>query len=79
LPLIPSLHKKTITVKKKSPEMRFVFKIIEKSLKIPKGKSESVNRRTDNKMGQKKPKTIICKTLHRKLMIKHHELHKNQG
>jgi hypothetical protein len=26
LPLIPSLHKKTITLKKKSPEMRFVFK-----------------------------------------------------
>jgi hypothetical protein len=49
-----------------------------KSLKIPKELSESVNRRTDNTMGKKQTKTMICKILHRKLMIKHHEPHKNR-
>jgi hypothetical protein len=47
-----------------------------KSLKIPKGLSESVNRRTDNTMDQKNPPKMIYKTLHRKLTIDHHEPHK---
>jgi hypothetical protein len=46
-----------------------------KSLKIPKGLSESENRRTDNTMDQKK---MIYKTLHRKLTINHHEPHKKE-
>jgi hypothetical protein len=51
-----------------------------KSLKIPKGLSDSLNRRrTDNTMDKKTPKTMIYKILHRKLTIKHHERHKNQG
>jgi hypothetical protein len=50
-----------------------------KSLKIPKGLSESVNQRTDNTMEKKNQKRKIYKTLHRKLTIKHHEPHKNRG
>jgi hypothetical protein len=50
-----------------------------KSLKIPKGLSESVNQRTDNTIEKTKTKTKIYKTLHRKLTIKHHEPHKNRG
>jgi hypothetical protein len=50
-----------------------------KSLTIPKGLSESVNRRrTDNAMAKRKRtkgQTTIYKRLHRKLKIEQHELH----
>jgi hypothetical protein len=49
-----------------------------KSMKISKGKSELVNRRTDNtiaKIKSTKGKTTIYKTLYRKLKIRQHELH----
>jgi hypothetical protein len=50
-----------------------------KSLKIPRGLSEFVNRRrTDNTIDKKKPIAMIYKTLHRKLTIKHHEPHKKR-
>ena len=53
-----------------------------KSLKIPKGQSEAVNKRTDNTMTKKKKdkKTNkIYKTLHGKLKIGQHEFHKKWG
>jgi hypothetical protein len=48
------------------------------SLKIPKGQSEAVNRRTDNTMTKRKRRkgqTMIFKTLHRNLKIEPHESH----
>jgi hypothetical protein len=45
------------------------------SLKIQKGYSESVNRRTDNTMANGKHTKMIYKTLHRKLKIEQHEPH----
>ena len=47
-----------------------------KSLKISKGQSESVDRRTDNTMVKRtrtKGQTTIYKILHRKLKIEQHE------
>ena len=38
-----------------------------KSLKIPKGESEAVYRRTDNTMKRERRETMINKTLHSKL------------
>jgi hypothetical protein len=50
-----------------------------KSLKIPRGLSEFVNRqRTDNTIDKKNPIAMIYKTLNRKLTIKHHEPHKKR-
>jgi hypothetical protein len=50
-----------------------------KSLKIPRGLSEFVNRlRTDNTIDKNNPIAMIYKTLHRKLTIKHHEPHKKR-
>jgi hypothetical protein len=50
-----------------------------KSLKIPKVQSQSINRRrTDNTMAKGKTtkgQTTIYKTLHRKLKVEHHEPH----
>jgi hypothetical protein len=49
---------------------------MDKSMTIPKEKSEFVNRRTDNTMAKRKKtngQTMICKTLRRKLRIEHHE------
>jgi hypothetical protein len=63
---------------KKQGRAQMLFKG-KKSLKIPKGLSESVKRRTDNTMDKKNSKTMIYKILHRKLTIKHHEPHKNRG
>jgi len=53
-----------------------------KSLKIPKGLSESVNRRTDNTLVKRKitkGRTTIYKLLHRKLKIEQHEPHSQTG
>ena len=50
--------------------------IFKKSLKIPKGQSESVyRRRTDHTMAKRKTKgqTVNYKTLHRKLLIEEQE------
>ena len=47
-----------------------------KSLKIPKGSSKTVNRRTDNTMAKSKgtkSQATIFKTLYRKLTIEQHE------
>jgi len=47
-----------------------------KSLKIPKGNPETVNRRTDNTMAirkRTKGQTMIYKRLHKKLNIELHE------
>jgi len=51
--------------------------ILQRILKIPKGRSESVNqRRTDNTMiKRKRGQTTIYKTLHRKLKIEQHVPH----
>jgi hypothetical protein len=38
-----------------------------------------IRKSKDTIKGQKNPKTMIYKTLHRKLTIKHHEPHKNRG
>ena len=49
-----------------------------KSLKMSKGSSEAVNRRTDSTMPKRKrtkTQTSIYKTLHRKLKIEQYELH----
>ena len=46
------------------------FDSIKEDLKIPKGQSESVNRRTDNTTAKKKTakgQTTLYKTMHRKL------------
>ena len=52
---------------------------IKKSLKIPKGQAEAVNRRTTSntlaKRKKTKEQTMICRTLHRKLQIEQHEPH----
>jgi hypothetical protein len=51
-----------------------------KSLKIPRGLSEFVNRRrTDNTIDKKTPIAMIYKTLHRKLTIKHHKPYEDWG
>ena len=51
-----------------------------KSLKIPRGLSEFVNRRrTDNTIDKKNPIAMIYKTLHRKLTIKHHKPYQDWG
>jgi len=51
-----------------------------KSLKIPKGSSEAVNRLTDNTIAErKKDKTVIYKTLHTKLKIQQHEPYLQRG
>jgi hypothetical protein len=55
--------------------------LVKKSLKIPMGLSEAVNRRTDNTMDKRKRtkgQTTIFRTLHRKLKIEQHEHTKNQ-
>jgi len=56
---------------------------IKKSLQIPKGQSESINRRrTDNTMAKRKGtkgKTTIYKPIHKTLKIEHHEPHRNRG
>jgi hypothetical protein len=56
-----------------------ILSFIQKFLKIPKGKAESVNlRRTDNIMAKRKltkGQTTIYKTLHRKLKTEQHKPH----
>jgi len=56
---------------------------VKKSLKVPKGESETVNqRRTNNTMAKIKGtigQTMIYKTLHRKLKIERHQPHKTTG
>ena len=44
-------------------------------MKIPKGKSESVNLRTDNTTPKEKEQIMIYKTLHIKLKIEQQEPH----
>jgi len=47
-----------------------IFKVAKKSLKIPKGQSESVNRRrTDNTMAKRKSTKGQTKHTHKKLKI----------
>jgi hypothetical protein len=57
--------------------------MIKKSLKIPKGQSESIyRRRTDNTMAKRKRtrgQTTIYKTLHTNLKIEQHEPHLKPG
>ena len=50
-----------------------------KSLKIPRGLSEFINRRTDNTIDKKTQIAMIYKTLHRKLTIKHHKPYEDWG
>ena len=55
------------------------LKHVSKSLKIPKGKWEVVNLRTDNSMAKRKRtkrQIMINKNLHRKFYFEQHETHK---
>ena len=61
-----------------SAHIQYFFDFWKKGLKIAKGQSESVNRRTCGtftKRNTTKRQTMIYKTLHRKLQIEHSESH----
>ena len=61
-----------------SAHIQYFFVFWKKGLKIAKGQSESVNRRTCGtftKRNTTKRQTMIYKTLHRKLQIEHSESH----
>ena len=70
--------KTTIIYRSLSWSPSYLVIVCKKSLKISKGLSEDVNRRTDNtitKSKRTKGQTTINKTLYRKLKIEQHEPH----
>jgi hypothetical protein len=76
--MLPSEIYNSDTFKKKNNCVEFSSIHMKKSLKIPQGISEAVNRRTDNAMAKRKQTKRhpnIYNTFHRKQKIEQHGFH----